>query len=307
MWTGAGVPAARHIGTSHQLAVPAALRLQLLDAIVEIPDLGFQPLAPLPWRQAALTRAGRAGVQRLRARFVRARVRARRRALGSEPGGSRPAPSGPRPGRRSTRRHGRPPAWPPAGSGPSSPPPRHPPAAGSWHHGGRRARRPRRPAAGWSPRPWAARAPPELQRQAGAAGMVAAGGIDHQHLGGDRQGANGPLEQRPFAEGEQCWPVGPTGGSADAHPGQQLAAVGDRCPGEPRSPAAPAPWTRSKQTKQAPIRNTVAGGGQGSGVSSPRACCSWVSACAVAGQVAIPASVRRSRSLSPIPAGQKTL
>jgi hypothetical protein len=73
----------------------------------------------------------------------------------------------------------------------------------------------------------------EVQRQAGAAGMVAAGAIDHQHLGGDRQGAHGLLKQRALAEGEQGWPVGPAGEAADAHPGQQAAAGGDRCPGEP--------------------------------------------------------------------------
>jgi hypothetical protein len=40
----------------------------------------------------------------------------------------------------------------------------------------------------------------EVQGKAGAAGMVAAGGVDYQHLGGDRQGAHGLLEQRPFPE-----------------------------------------------------------------------------------------------------------
>jgi len=41
-----------------------------------------------------------------------------------------------------------------------------------------------------------------VQGKAGAAGMVAAGGVDHQHLGSDRQGADGLLEQRPFPESE---------------------------------------------------------------------------------------------------------
>jgi hypothetical protein len=75
---------------------------------------------------------------------------------------------------------------------------------------------------------------PKVHGQAGTAGMVASGGVDHQHLGGDRQGAHGPLEQRPFSEGEQGWQVRPTGGPADARPGQQAAAVGYRRPGEPR-------------------------------------------------------------------------
>jgi hypothetical protein len=65
--------------------------------------------------------------------------------------------------------------------------------------------------------------------------MVPAGGIDHQDLGSDRQGTHGLLEQGAFAEGEQGRPVGPTGGPADAHPGQQAAAVRDRCPGGARS------------------------------------------------------------------------
>jgi hypothetical protein len=98
-------------------------------------------------------------------------------------------------------------------------------------------------------------------------GKVAAGGVDDQHLGGDRQGANGILEQGSFPEGEQCWAVGPAGGPYAAHPGQQAAAVPDRCP-DAWSPAAPAPWTRPKQTKQAPVRNTFAGGRQCSGVIS---------------------------------------
>ena len=51
---------------------------------------------------------------------------------------------------------------------------------------------------------------------------------------GDRQGRHGLLEQRPFSEGEQGWQVRPTGGPADARPGQQVAAVGYRRPGEPR-------------------------------------------------------------------------
>jgi hypothetical protein len=72
----------------------------------------------------------------------------------------------------------------------------------------------------------------KVEGKAGAAGMVAAGGIDHQHLGDDRQGTHGLLEQRAFAEGEQGRPVRPTGGPADAHPGQRAAAGDDRCPGE---------------------------------------------------------------------------
>jgi hypothetical protein len=39
-----------------------------------------------------------------------------------------------------------------------------------------------------------------VQGKAGAAGVVAAGGVDYQYLGGDRQGAHGLLEQRPFPE-----------------------------------------------------------------------------------------------------------
>jgi hypothetical protein len=146
---------------------------------------------------------------------------------------------------------------------------------------------------------------PEVEREAGAAGMVASGRVDQQHLGGDRQGAYGLLEQRPLPEGEEGWQVRPAGGRADAHPSQQAAAVGYRCPGKPPSPAAPAPWTRSKQTKQAPIRNTVVGGCQRSGVNSPRACCSWMSLSAVVGQVVMPDSVRRSRICIRSPASRR--
>jgi hypothetical protein len=42
-----------------------------------------------------------------------------------------------------------------------------------------------------------------MQSKAGAMGMVAADGVDHQYLGGDRQGADGLFERRAFAEGEQ--------------------------------------------------------------------------------------------------------
>jgi hypothetical protein len=73
----------------------------------------------------------------------------------------------------------------------------------------------------------------KVQGKAGAVGMVAASGVDQQDLGGERQGPHGLLEQRSFAEGEQGRQVGPAGGPADAHPGQQAAAVGHRCPGEP--------------------------------------------------------------------------
>jgi hypothetical protein len=73
----------------------------------------------------------------------------------------------------------------------------------------------------------------KVEGKAGAARMVAAGGVDQQDLGGERQGTHGLLEQRPFAEGEQGRQIRPTGGPTDGHPGQQAAAVGDRCPGEP--------------------------------------------------------------------------
>jgi len=63
--------------------------------------------------------------------------------------------------------------------------------------------------------------------------MVAAGGVDQQDLGGERQGANGLLEQRPFAEGEQGRQVGPASGPTGGHPGKQAATVRNRCPGEP--------------------------------------------------------------------------
>jgi hypothetical protein len=42
-----------------------------------------------------------------------------------------------------------------------------------------------------------------MQGKTGATVMVAADGVDHQFLGGDRQGADGLFERRAFAEGEQ--------------------------------------------------------------------------------------------------------
>ena len=228
-------------------------------------------------------------------------------ALGFEHDGSRPAPPGPRPGRRSARRHGPPPAWPPLGSGPSSRPPRHPATTVPSQRvdRGPSALGDQRP--GGHPDRGQPKNSPEMEGKAGTAGMVAAGGIDQQDLGGDRQGARGLLEQRPSRRASR---VGgrPAGGPTGGHPGQQAATVRDRGPGEPRSPAAPAPWTRSKQTKQAPIRNTVVGGCQRPGVISPRACCSWVSSSAVAGQVAMPDSVRRfPQSESDPRMGRRTL
>jgi hypothetical protein len=74
---------------------------------------------------------------------------------------------------------------------------------------------------------------PEVEREAGAAGMVASGRVDHQHLRGDRQGAHGLLEQRPFPEGEQGRQVRPAGGPADAHPSQQATALSHRSPDKP--------------------------------------------------------------------------
>jgi hypothetical protein len=74
---------------------------------------------------------------------------------------------------------------------------------------------------------------PQVQGKASTAGMVAAGGVDQQHLGGDGQGTNGLLEQGSLLEGEQGWQVGPAGGPAAGHPGQQATLVGDRRPGEP--------------------------------------------------------------------------
>jgi hypothetical protein len=148
----------------------------------------------------------------------------------------------------------------------------------------------------------------KVEGKAGAAGMVAAGGIDNQHLGGDRQSAHRPLEQRPFPEGEQGRQVGPTGEPADAHPGQQLAAVGDRCPGEPPVTGGTGPVDSfeadeagadpQQGRRRLPVFRVI----------SPRACCSWVSSSAVAGQVAIPDSVRRfPQSESDPRMGRRTL
>jgi hypothetical protein len=59
-----------------------------------------------------------------------------------------------------------------------------------------------------------------VQGKAGAAGMNAAGGVDHQHLGDDGQGTHGLLEQRPFPQGQESWQVGPTGGPGAGHASQ---------------------------------------------------------------------------------------
>jgi hypothetical protein len=74
--------------------------------------------------------------------------------------------------------------------------------------------------------------PQPPQGQAGAAGMVAASGVDHRHLRDDRQGTDGLLEQGTFPQREQGRHIGPAGGPADTHPGQLAAAVGHRRAGE---------------------------------------------------------------------------
>jgi hypothetical protein len=153
-------------------------------------------------------------------------------ALGSECDRSRPARPGPHRGRRSARRRARPPAWPPAGSGPSSRPARHPAATGPWHRGRREAGALGDQRPGGHPDRGQLKDVPEVEGQAGAAGMVASGGIDHQHLGDDRQGAHGPLEQRPVPQRQQRWQRWPAGGSAAGHLGQEAATVSDGCPGE---------------------------------------------------------------------------
>jgi hypothetical protein len=51
-----------------------------------------------------------------------------------------------------------------------------------------------------------------MQGKAGAPGMVPSAGVDHQHLGDDRQGAHGPLEQRPVPQRQQRWQICPPAG-----------------------------------------------------------------------------------------------
>ena len=94
----------------------------------------------------------------------------------------------------------------------------------------------------------------KVQGKAGAAGMVTSGGVDHQHLRDDRQGADGLLEQRAFPEGEQGRQVGPGGGPADTHPGQLAAAVGHRRAGEASvtggTSTSPVERVRSKRSRR---------------------------------------------------------
>ena len=61
--------------------------------------------------------------------------------------------------------------------------------------------------------------------------------------------------------------------------------------GEASVASGTSPVDGSKQAKQTPIRDRVVGGCQGSGVISPRACCSPMSSWVVAGQVAMADSV----------------
>jgi hypothetical protein len=47
----------------------------------------------------------------------------------------------------------------------------------------------------------------EVEGEAGAAGVVSAGGVDQEHIGRNRNGSHGSLEQRSFSEGQQSWLV----------------------------------------------------------------------------------------------------
>ena len=146
--------------------------------------------------------------------------------LGCGHDGSRPARPGPRSGRRSARRRGRPPAWRPPGSAPSSPPPRHPAA----HHLATQPQRRHGTAPVGRPGPFGYQRPdgdpdrgqpehgPEVQGEAGTAGIIASGGVDQQHLGGGRQGAHGLLEQRSLAQREQGQADLGDAGTTVAHP-----------------------------------------------------------------------------------------
>jgi hypothetical protein len=87
---------------------------------------------------------------------------------------------------------------------------------------------------------------------------------------------------------------GPPAGPLTLVPASRRRRWVTAAPANPASSAAPAPWVRSKQTKQAPIRCRVVGGCQRPGVMFPRACCSWMSSSAVVGQVAMADSVRGS-------------
>jgi hypothetical protein len=112
---------------------------------------------------------------------------------------------------------------------------------------------------------------PEPQRQPGAAGMVTAGGLDHQHLGDDLRGTDGPLEQGNFPEGEQGRQIGPAGGPADTHPRQQATAAGHRCAGEASVIGGTSPLDPLVADEAGAILSRVVGGCQRSGVISPRA------------------------------------
>jgi hypothetical protein len=149
---------------------------------------------------------------------------------------------------------------------------------------------------------------PQVEGKAGTAGMVAAGGVDEQDLGGERQGAHGLLEQRPFPESEQGRPVGPAGGPTGGHPGQQAATVRDRGPGEPSvthgtGPVDPFEADEAGADPQHSRRRLPVFRGY-----FPQGCCSWVSSSAVASQVAISDSVRRfPQSESDPRIGRRTL
>jgi endonuclease-8 len=84
----------------------------------------------------------------------------------------------------------------------------------------------------------------EVDRQAGAARMVATGGVDDQDARPLRQGPNGRFEQRPLAEGEQARLVGGSCRSGDdrrlgAAAGEQRRRRPARVAGRPGTALAP--------------------------------------------------------------------
>jgi hypothetical protein len=134
----------------------------------------------------------------------------------------------------------------------------------------------------------------EVQGQAGASGMVAAVALTTSTSGAIGKAPTACSSSGPSRSASRVGRYGPPAGPPTLTPASRRRRWVTATPANPASPAAPAPWTRSKQTKQAQIRPRVIGGCQGSGVRSPRACCSSMSSCAAAGQVPITNSVRRT-------------
>ena len=110
---------------------------------------------------------------------------------------------------------------------------------------------------------------PQVEGKAGAAGWSRPVALTSRTSGAIGRARAACSSSGPSRRASRVGRYGPPADPLTVTPASRRRRWVTAAPANPRSPAAPAPWTRSKQTKQPPIRNRFAGGCQRSGVSSP--------------------------------------